>query len=51
MTFAEFAPELVQEELASQEEVDRVAADLITLADDETVLFGFPLVAQVWAVR
>jgi 2-polyprenyl-3-methyl-5-hydroxy-6-metoxy-1,4-benzoquinol methylase len=51
MTFAEFAPELVQEGLASQEEVDRVAADLITLADDETVLFGFPLVAQVWAVR
>ena len=51
MTFAEFAPELVQEGLASQEEVDRVAADLITLADDETTLFGFPLVAQVWAVR
>jgi 2-polyprenyl-3-methyl-5-hydroxy-6-metoxy-1,4-benzoquinol methylase len=51
MTFAEFAPELVQEGLASQDEVDRVAADLITLADDETVLFGFPLVVQVWAVR
>jgi hypothetical protein len=42
---------LVHEGLASQEEVDRVAADLITLADDETTLFGFPLVAQVWAVR
>src|SRR5262249_27985027 len=51
MTFTEFAPELVQEGLASQEEVDRVAADLITLADDETTLFGFPLVAQVWATR
>src|SRR5262249_6128648 len=51
MTFAEFAPELVSEGLASQEEADRVAADLITLADDETTLFGFPLVAQVWAVR
>ena len=51
MTFAEFAPKLVREGLASQEEVDRVAADLITLADDETTLFGFPLVAQVWAVR
>jgi hypothetical protein len=51
MTFAEFAPELVLEGLASQEEVERVAADLITLADDETTLFGFPLVAQVWAVR
>jgi ubiquinone/menaquinone biosynthesis C-methylase UbiE len=51
MTFAEFAPELVHEGLASQEEVNRVAADLITLADDETTLFGFPLVAQVWATR
>ena len=51
MTFAEFAPELVREGLASQEEVDRVAADLMTLADDETTLFGFPLVAQVWAAR
>jgi 2-polyprenyl-3-methyl-5-hydroxy-6-metoxy-1,4-benzoquinol methylase len=51
MTFAEFAPELVREGLASQQEVDRVAADLITLADDETTLFGFPLLAQVWAAR
>src|SRR5262245_11811243 len=51
MTFAEFAPELVDEGLASLEEVDRVAAVLITLADDEKTLFGFPLVAQVWAVR
>jgi SAM-dependent methyltransferase len=51
MTFAEFAPELVEEGLASQEEVDRIGAELITLADDETALFGFPLVVQVWAVR
>jgi SAM-dependent methyltransferase len=51
MTFAEFAPELVSEGLATQEEVDRVTAGLKTLADDETTLFGFPLVAQVWAVR
>jgi SAM-dependent methyltransferase len=51
MTFAEFAPELVQDGLASQEEADRVAAALMTLADDETTLFGFPLVAQVWAMR
>lgn len=51
MTFAEFAPELVREGLASQEEVDRVEAELFALADDETTLFGFPLVAQVWAVR
>jgi SAM-dependent methyltransferase len=51
MTFAEFAPELVREGLATQEEADRVAAGLFQLADDETTLFGFPLVAQVWATR
>jgi hypothetical protein len=51
MTFAQFAPQLVQEGLASQAEVDCVTAGLFTLADDETTLFGFPLVAQVWAMR
>jgi len=51
MTFVQFAPELVAEGLATQEEVDRVAAGLFTLADDETTLFGFPLIAQVWAKR
>src|SRR5262245_2085848 len=51
MTFAEFAPEVVQEGLASQEEVDRWAADLLALADDESSRFGFPLVVQVWAAR
>jgi 2-polyprenyl-3-methyl-5-hydroxy-6-metoxy-1,4-benzoquinol methylase len=51
MTFAQFGPELVNEGLASQVEVDRVSADLIKLADDERTLFGFPLLAQVWAVR
>ena len=51
MTFAEFAPELVKEGLASADEVDRVAAGLTALADDETTLFGFPLVVQVWAAR
>lgn len=51
MTFAEFAPELVSEGLATQEEADRVTAGLLRLADDDTTLFGFPLVAQVWATR
>ena len=46
-----FAPELVYEGLASKEEVERIAADLMALADDEATLFGFPLVAQVWATR
>ena len=51
MTFAEFAPELVREGLASADEVERVAAGLTALADDETTLFGFPLVVQAWAAR
>ncbi|SFJ01599.1 methyltransferase domain-containing protein [Planctomicrobium piriforme] len=47
MTFVEFAPELVREQLAEQAEVDTVAAELKQLADDETTLFGFPLIVQV----
>jgi SAM-dependent methyltransferase len=51
MTFVEFAPELVREGLATQAEVDAVAAEMMRLADDETTLFGFPLVVQVWSAR
>jgi SAM-dependent methyltransferase len=51
MTFVEFAPELVREGLATQEEVDRVAAEMMRLAEDEGTLLGFPLVVQVWATR
>ena len=51
MTFVEFAPELVREGLATQAEVDRIAAEMRRLADDEGTLFGFPLVVQVWATR
>jgi SAM-dependent methyltransferase len=51
MTFMEFAPELVRERLATQSEVDRIAGELMKLADDETTLFGFPLVVQVWATQ
>jgi SAM-dependent methyltransferase len=51
MTFVEFAPELVREGLATQAEVDRTAAGLKTVADDDTTLFGLPLVMQVWGVK
>lgn len=51
MTFMEFAPELVREGLATQPEVDRIAREMMKLADDETTLFGFPLVVQVWATQ
>jgi SAM-dependent methyltransferase len=51
LTFREFAPELVRESLAAQSEVDQIAAELTRLAGDETTLFGFPLLVQVWATR
>ena len=51
MTFMEFAPELVREGLAAQPEVDWIASEMMKLADDETTLFGFPLVVQVWATQ
>jgi SAM-dependent methyltransferase len=51
MTFTEFGPELLQFGLSTQAEIDQVSRDLRTLADDDTTLFGFPLIAQVWARR
>ena len=49
MTFNEFAPELVRAGLATQADVDKVSAEMQTLADDDTTLLAFPLVVQVWA--
>lgn len=51
MTFDEFAPEAVREGLISQAGANQLAAGLRTLAEDETTLFGFPLLVQVWAQR
>jgi hypothetical protein len=45
--FREFATELVREELASQAEVDAIAAELARVSADETTLLGFPLLVQV----
>jgi ubiquinone/menaquinone biosynthesis C-methylase UbiE len=51
MTFDEFAPEAVREDLTSQAIADRISADLKKLAENDTTLFGFPLLVQVWAQR
>ena len=51
LSFLEFASELVREGLATQVEVDAIAAEAMRLADDASTLFGFPLVVQVWAAR
>lgn len=51
MTFGQFAPGLVEEGLASAEEVQRVGAELLQVADDDTTLLGLPLMVQVWGVK
>jgi SAM-dependent methyltransferase len=51
MTFQQFAPSIVQEGLATQEEVKQIALDMKRLADDDTTLLGLPLTVQVWAVK
>jgi ubiquinone/menaquinone biosynthesis C-methylase UbiE len=51
LTFEEFGPKIVSEGLATQAEVDRVTAELMAVAADQTTLLVFPLVTQVWAKR
>src|SRR5262249_3357360 len=51
ISFQEFGPELVRGGLASQAEVDAIAAEAMRLGNDDTTLFGLPLVVQVWAAR
>jgi SAM-dependent methyltransferase len=51
MTFDQFAPALVQEGLATREEVNAIAQDMTRVAADETTLLGLPLLVQVWAVK
>lgn len=51
LTFDHFAPALVREGLATQEEVGQITQDMAAVAADETVLLGMPLAVQVWAVK
>jgi hypothetical protein len=51
MTFYQFAPALVEEGLATSEEVTQIAQDMARVAADETTLLGLPLTVQVWAVK
>lgn len=51
MTFHQFAPALVEEGLATPEEVMQIAEDMVRVAADETTLLGLPLTVQVWAVK
>jgi hypothetical protein len=51
MTFDQFAPALVQEGLATPDEVKQIAQDMARVAADETTVLGLPLTVQVWAVK
>ncbi len=51
MTFLEFAPALVQEGIATADEIQKVGEELLHVADDETTLLGMPLMVQVWATK
>lgn len=51
MTFHQFAPALVEEGLATPEEVTQIADGMARVAADETTLLGLPLMVQVWAEK
>lgn len=51
MTFDQFAPALVEESLATPEEVKQISQELAAVAADQTTLLGLPLMAQVWGVK
>lgn len=48
-TLTECAPALLEAGFSTQEEIDRLAAEMKALAEDETVLFGMARMVQVWA--
>lgn len=50
-TFVEFAPALVEEGLATKEEIDKLEGDMRRVAHDDTTLLGSPLMVQTWAVK
>ncbi len=51
MTFAEFAPALVTEGIATTEDIRRISQELREVADDETTLLGLPMMVQAWATK
>jgi hypothetical protein len=51
MTFYQFAPALVQEGLATPEEVKLIADEMARVAADATTLLGLPLTVQDWAAK
>jgi ubiquinone/menaquinone biosynthesis C-methylase UbiE len=50
-TLEECGPALLEHGMAHQEEIDRVAGELKSLAEDETTFFAMAQMTQVWAIR
>jgi SAM-dependent methyltransferase len=50
-TLLECAPALLDADLATRKELDALAAELASLARDETALFGMVRMTQVWAQK
>jgi len=48
-TLTECAPSLIEAGLSTREEIDRLAAEMKAMAEDETTLFGMARMIQVWA--
>ncbi len=51
LTFAQFGPALVKEELATEAEVADLTLAIKQFTDDPTALLGMPMVGQVWAIK
>jgi 2-polyprenyl-3-methyl-5-hydroxy-6-metoxy-1,4-benzoquinol methylase len=51
LTFAQFAPALVKEALATEAEVADLTLAIQQFTDDPTALLGMPMMGQAWAVK
>jgi hypothetical protein len=48
LTMENITPAVLQDELASQDEIDRLASDLYAYAADPKTITGLPRVVQSW---
>jgi SAM-dependent methyltransferase len=51
ITLENIAPSILEQELATREEIEELTLQLYDLAEDEMTLAGLPRVVQVWAQR
>jgi hypothetical protein len=51
MTMENIAPEVLQDVLASREEIDRLVSELYALAESPKTITGVPRIFQTWGRR